>query len=158
MNRRWKLALGILAAIFLVIQLVPYGRDHRNPPTTGRPPWNLPRTEELARRACFDCHSNETKWPFYASIAPISWRVQAHVEEGREHLNFSEFDRPQKNARKTAEELLEGEMPLSDYLWLHPEARLNEEEKRALAGGYRATFPNEDRLKPDYGEDDDETE
>ena len=62
-----------LAALVVLPQLVPYGRDHRNPPITGTPTWDSPRTAELARRACFDCHSHETRWPWYSSLAPLSW-------------------------------------------------------------------------------------
>jgi hypothetical protein len=107
---------------------------------TKEPAWDSPRTRELAVRACFDCHSNETKWPWYASVAPISWRVQDHVDEGREKLNFSEWDRPQEEAEEAAEVVAEGEMPLWDYLLVHAEARLTADEKRALADGLAATL------------------
>ena len=60
---------------FLLIQLVPFGRDHTNPPVVQEPKWDSPATRELAKRACFDCHSNETVWPWYSNIAPVSWLV-----------------------------------------------------------------------------------
>jgi hypothetical protein len=78
------------------IQLVPYGRDHGNPPVTGEPTWDASETRALVKQACFDCHSNETEWPAYASIAPVSWLVQRDVNEGRAVLNFSEWPRPQQ--------------------------------------------------------------
>ena len=88
---RWA---GIGAAAFpfllLAIQFVPYGRAHTNPPVTAEPAWDSAETRELARRACFDCHSNETAWPSYTSISPASWLAQRHVNEGRRELNFSE--------------------------------------------------------------------
>lgn len=135
---RALLSLGIL--VLVAIQFVPYGRNHSNPPVTGRPAWNSAQTEQLARRACFDCHSHETRWPWYSHVAPISWRVQRHVEEGREHFNLSAFDKPQEDAKEAAEMVAEGKMPLRDYALGHPEARLSPEEKVQLIAGLRATF------------------
>lgn len=133
--------LGLLLVLaFVGLQLVPRGRNRTNPPVTGSPTWSSPRVEELARRACFDCHSNETRWPWYAYIAPMSWRIEEHVLTGRSELNFSEFDKPQRHAHEAAEEVEEGKMPLPDYLRLHPEARLDEAEKAELLAGLRATF------------------
>jgi Haem-binding domain len=80
----------------LVIQLVPYGRDHGNASTTSEPIWDSPVTRALAKQACFDCHSNETEWPAYSHIAPASWLVQHDVDEGRAALNFSEWHRPRR--------------------------------------------------------------
>ena len=76
---------------FLLIQLVPFGRDHTNPPVVQEPKWDSPATRELAKRACFDCHSNETVWPWYSNIAPVSWLVANDTYEGRDHLNFSDW-------------------------------------------------------------------
>jgi hypothetical protein len=80
------------AAFFLPIQAVPYGRSHGNPPTTAEPRWDSPLTRELAARACFDCHSNLTSWPWYSNIAPVSWLIQRDVDGGRGSLNFSEWN------------------------------------------------------------------
>jgi mono/diheme cytochrome c family protein len=139
----------VITALFVGIQLVPYGRDHRNPPATGAVAWDSPRTKELAMRACANCHSYETQWPWYASLAPISWRVQNHVDEGREHLNFSTYDQPQRHAHEAAEMVEEGEMPPWDYLLMHPEAKLSPEEKKELVKGLAATFVRQER--PDGG-------
>jgi hypothetical protein len=78
---RW----GLIGAVILLvgIQVIPYGRSHTNPPVTGEPAWDSPKTRELAVRACYDCHSNQTVWPWYSHIAPISWLVQQDVDEGR---------------------------------------------------------------------------
>lgn len=142
---RGAAALGAVAgAAFLGAQLVPYGRDHSNPPITQEPVWDSPRTRELAARACFDCHSNETTWPLYASVAPFSWIVQDHVDEGRYLLNFSEWDRPQREAEEAAEVVAEGEMPLWDYALMHPGARLSAAETRELVAGLRATLGSEE--------------
>jgi hypothetical protein len=136
----WKRILVVLVAVFALIQLVPYGRSHRNPPAGTPPPWDSPLTEELARRACFDCHSNETRWPWYSSVAPLSWRIQRHVDEGREKLNVSAFSAAQEEAGESAESVREGKMPPWDYALAHPEARLSEAEKTALARGLALTF------------------
>lgn len=140
-QRRW-LRRSILALVIalLAIQLVPYGRDHHNPPPVREPEWDRAETRELARRACFDCHSHETRWPWYASVAPVSWLVQRDVDEGRRELNFSRWDRPQKEAHEAAESVEKDEMPLWFYTPLHPEAKLTPAEKDDLARGLQATM------------------
>jgi hypothetical protein len=87
------LVLSIVGVVVLfgLIQLVPYGRDHTNPPVVAEPAWDSPQTRALAVRACFDCHSNETVWPWYSNVAPASWLVQRDVDDGRRRLNWSEW-------------------------------------------------------------------
>jgi mono/diheme cytochrome c family protein len=132
---KWTL-LGF-AALLLVLQLVPYGRDHANP--RGRPvAWDSPRTEELMRGACMDCHSYETEWPWYSNVAPISWLVQNDVDEGRDRLNVSLPGRV--DAEEMIEAIQEGEMPPWQYKPLHAGARLSDSEKQELIRGIRATF------------------
>lgn len=141
-----KVALAIVAPVLLIagMQVVPYGRDHSNPPDGKLVAFDSPATEDLARRACFDCHSNRTKWPWYSNLAPVSWRIQNHVDEGRAKLNFTAFDAANEKMTDAAgdagEEVTKGEMPPSDYLLAHPEARLTAEEKRALVAGLDRTF------------------
>ena len=91
---------GAVAAIALlaVIQLVPYGRDHRNPPVANEPAWDTPRTRVLFVTACRNCHSNETEWPWYASFAPTSWLVYHDVQEGRSQFNVSRRGRGKQEA------------------------------------------------------------
>jgi hypothetical protein len=136
-------AAAALVILLVLLQLVPYGRSHTNPPVTAEPAWDSPRTRELAARACFDCHSNETEWPWYSHIAPVSWLVQHDVDEGREHMNLSEFDRPQDDADEAAEMVAEGEMPPWFYLPLHAHARLSDAEQRELQRGLAATLGGE---------------
>ena len=145
--RRLVLAgAGAAVVVGLGIQAVPYGRAHSNPPVTGEPTWDSPRTEELARRACFDCHSNETVWPWYSNVAPMSWLLTKHVVDGRDELNFSEWGaRRQDEADEAAEAVRDGEMPTWDYLLAHPEARLSASEKRELVDGLVATFGDKKR-------------
>ena len=123
----------LLAAV--LIQLIPYGRNHLNPPSTKEPSWNSPDTRALFRRACFDCHSNQTVWPWYSHIAPVSWLLQNDVNGGRSHLNFTEWDRPQRHAKDVAAEVNPGDMPPWFYLPMHPAARLTAAEKQALVDG-----------------------
>jgi hypothetical protein len=140
-NRKWwsRIGLGVLGTL-LAIQLVPYGRDHGNPPVTGEPTWDAPETRTLAKQACFDCHSNETDWPAYASIAPASWLVQRDVNEGRAVLNFSEWSRPQEEAKEASEAVLEGEMPPAAYRLVHAHARLSTPDRERLAQGLAKTL------------------
>ncbi|GIW35300.1 heme-binding domain-containing protein [Meiothermus sp.] len=126
---------GALALVLLAIQLVPYGRDHRNPPIVAEPPWNSPQTRELFVRACADCHSNQTRWPWYSHIAPVSWLVQRDVEEGRSKLNLSLWGSDKQELDDIPEVIREGSMPPRVYLLTHPEARLSLSEKEALIQG-----------------------
>jgi len=142
---RWWMwgGVGVLTTL-LAIQLVPYGRNHANPPTTGEPTWDSPATRALAKQACFDCHSNETQWPMYAGVAPASWLIQRDVNEGRAILNFSEWPRPQKAAGDAAEEVREGEMPPVAYALMHDHARLTESDRTRLAVGLARTIGSHD--------------
>jgi len=154
------LASGFLGALglMLLIQVVPYGRDHSNPPVTAEPAWDTPATRDLAVRACYDCHSNEVEWPWYSNVAPFSWSVQRHVDEGRDALNFSEMDRRQHEVDEAAETVTEGEMPPFYYTITHPDARLTDAEKRDLADGLGATLEGHSRSSRERGDDDHDDE
>ncbi len=153
-----QVAVGAVA-LGIGLQLVPYGRDHGNPPVRQEPAWDSPRTRELAVAACFDCHSNETEWPWYSNVAPMSWLVQRDVDDGRAALNFSELDVEQDEAEDAAETVLDREMPPRRYLPLHPGARLDAEERQALADGLAATFGDDgDNSGPGSGGDEDNGE
>jgi hypothetical protein len=131
----------ILLALFLLIQLVPFGHDHTNPAVVSEPNWDSPQTRELAKRACFDCHSNETTWPWYSNIAPVSWLLQKDVNEGRSRFNFSDW---QNNYLRDPNEFNRvingGEMPPPQYRLMHPTARLTDAEKQQLLQGLQATI------------------
>ena len=133
MSKKKKLVLA-LAILLLLLQLVPVDRE--NPPITGEV--DAP-AEVLAvlERACYDCHSNETVWPWYTYVAPFSLLAAHDVDEGREYLNFSEWDRLDEEGRRHAreevwEEVEEGEMPLWFYTPLHPEAELTDADRALL--------------------------
>ena len=136
MRRIAKWTIIVLAAGLLLIQLVPYGRDHTNPPGK-RIAWDSPRTEELMRGACMDCHSNETEWPWYSNVAPVSWLVQNDVDGGRREMNLSTGD---AKVDEMIETIQEGSMPPLQYKPLHPGGRLSDQEKQELIRGIRATF------------------
>ena len=143
-RRRWKsiLVIGsvVVIALVLVAQLIPYGRNHTNPPVVREPSWDSSTTRALAERACFDCHSNQTRWPWYSHVAPMSWFVQSHVDEGRGVLNFSDWGRGNSEADEAAETVREREMPPRSYTLLHPEARLTDGEREQLARGLDASL------------------
>lgn len=126
---------GGLALVLLAMQMVPYGRDHHNPSVVAEPLWNSPQTRELFVRACADCHSNQTRWPWYSHIAPVSWLVQHDVEEGRSKLNLSLWGSAKQELDDIPEVIREGSMPPRIYLPTHPQARLSASEKEALIQG-----------------------
>jgi hypothetical protein len=134
------IVLGVGIVLFLLIQVIPYGRDHTNPPVVSEPNWDSQQTRNLAQRACFDCHSNETSWPWYSNIAPISWLVYRDVAEGRQKFNFSEWHSSLIDSGELEEVITEGEMPPFQYLPMHPTARLSATEKTQLINGLSATL------------------
>ena len=135
-----KVLLGAVA-LFVLIQLIPFGHDHTNPPVVAEPVWDSPQTRALFVRACADCHSNETVWPWYSNVAPVSWLVAHDVDEGRENFNTSVWGHQKRNkGYDAAEEVEENDMPPAVYLPTHPEARLSKDEKAQLIAGLKATF------------------
>jgi len=140
--RRWvpRTAFALLAA-FALIQLVPYGRAHGNPPVGSQPRWDGARTQQLFSQACGACHSNLTRWPWYSSVAPVSWLVQHDVDEGRARFNVSRWrQQAQPKAGEVAEAVRSGEMPPLQFRLAHPEARLSSAERAALAAGLERTL------------------
>lgn len=128
-----RAAYGVAAAL-VVAQVVPVSRT--NPPVEAEIVVE-PEVHALLRRACYDCHSHETVWPWYAWVAPVSWLVAHDVNHAREELDFSRFESYEpKKQRKKLEELVEevdeGHMPLWYYVPLHPTARLGDEDRRRL--------------------------
>ncbi len=151
-----KIGIG-LVGLLVLLQLVPYGCSHDNPAVKQEPAWDRPETRALAQRACFDCHSNETVWPWYSHVAPVRFLVAHHVEDGRKHLNFSEWDRPQKHAHEAAEEIEEGEMPMAGYVLLHGEADLSEAEKKQLMASFASMFGKDEHDEHDTPDAPDKT-
>ncbi len=139
------LVRALLAAVgvFGLIQLVPYGRDHTNPAVVAEPTWKGEQTREIFFRACKDCHSNETSWPWYSSVAPVSWLVQNDVDEGRSKFNVSQWGHGKQEADEAAGMIRKGEMPPWFYLPAHPEAKFTDAEKQAFIRGLVDTFGDE---------------
>ena len=137
---RWKLVLRVFAIVFLLIQFIRPDRTNPEfePAMELHEAATVPASvSPLLRAACYDCHSNETVWPWYAHVAPSSWFVAKHVDEGRRHLNFSTWgEYPPSKADHKLEEIIEyvenGEMPLASYTPLHPEAKLSDEDRAAI--------------------------
>ena len=129
-----KWAAVVFVILLLLIQLVPV--DKTNPPIEAE----IPASEEvrtILKRSCYDCHSNETSWPWYSRVAPISWLVAYDVKEGRDELNFSTWNKysaskQNKKLKEIWEEIDEGEMPLWVYLPAHPTAKLSANDKAIL--------------------------
>ncbi len=131
-----KFSLLIIFLILIVIQFVPV--DRTNPPVIKEPDWNSPETRAFAVRACFDCHSNETKWPAYSYVAPVSWLVADDVKDGRKHFNMSDW-KPGKGD-EAAKEVRNGGMPMWQYTLMHSDAKLTDAEKKEFIAGLIATF------------------
>ena len=122
--------VGAALALFLLIQLIPI--DRPAPPITQEPTWSSPEARALVRQSCFQCHSNETEWPWYSYIAPASWLIKFDVAKGRSEFNFSEWDQNPGELDEMIEEIQDGGMPPLQYTLFHPEARLNDQQKQAL--------------------------
>ena len=138
-----RIAAIVIILILIGIQFVPVNKS--NPPVTGeiKAPAEV---MEILRTSCYDCHSNESEWPWYSHIAPVSWLVVDDVNEGREHMNFSEWqsyseEDKAEDIEEIWEEIHEGEMPLWFYLPLHPDARLSEAQKVTIRKWVEAGGP-----------------
>jgi hypothetical protein len=146
-SRRRKIILGVIVVLvggFLVLQILPVHvfqslRIPGNPPVTAEIAWDSQATHDLARMACFDCHSNETVYPWYAQIAPVSWLVRRDINFGRMAMNFSE-DEPDEYDLDDLEGHLYNDMPPRQYTLIHPEANLTDEQRDQLLAGFVATF------------------
>ncbi|MBT8208114.1 MAG: heme-binding domain-containing protein [Acidimicrobiia bacterium] len=134
LRRPLTILFGVLIVGFVAIQFVPV--DRSNPPVTmdvAAPA----EVRSVLRQSCYDCHSNESNWPWYSYVAPVSWLVAKDVREGREHLNFSTWDLQSASERaeiaeEVYEEAADGEMPLPIYLTMHADARLAPDDLRVL--------------------------
>ncbi len=143
-----KKILFILLGLLIIIQF--FGIDRSNPPVEPEMDFlylNAPPVEIglQIKAACYDCHSHETKYPWYTNIAPVSWWIKGHIDEGRENLNFSTWsnyapDRRAHKVEEAMEEVKEGHMPLDSYIWMHPEADLTEADREAMAAWFAELY------------------
>ena len=141
LRTRWVLrGLIVLGVALLAIQLVPYRVS--NPSARNEPPWDSPRTRSLAVAACFDCHSNETKVLAFERVAPLSWWITGHVDNGRAALNFSDFSKHHGDLGDATDTISGGSMPPRYYIWLglHSKAKLSKAQNQQLIDGLRKTY------------------
>jgi len=134
MNRPWLKIIFVLSFLFIIIQFIPV--DKKNPAIVSEIPAPV-EIQKILQRSCYDCHSHQTVWPWYSHVAPVSWLIAHDVKEGRENLNFSVWsDTDQRKQIKIFEEIQEviekKEMPLTTYLWMHPDARLDINDQMIL--------------------------
>jgi Haem-binding domain len=115
-------------------------------------PWPDAASEDVARSSCYSCHSNETDWPFYSYVAPMSWLVRSDVENGRDELNFSDWERDAGEADDAVEAIEDGSMPPDRYTLIHRNASLSDDEREVLVTALLA-MASEDRSGRDGGED-----
>ncbi len=132
--------IGGALVCFLAIQLIPIA--HTNPPVVTQVKWDSPQTQALFMRACGDCHSNQTIWPWYSYVAPVSWLVARDVYDGRRRLDISDMNsgRFGFETGRLTRVIETGSMPPIQYLILHPNASLSASEKQTLISGLQATF------------------
>ena len=135
-----KFLVIVLVFLFLGLQFI---RPARTNPAVDESQTIEARTQttaqakEIFHRSCRDCHSNKTDWPWYTNVAPLSWWITDHVNEGRQKLNLSEWakldrDRQDKKLRQICDQVEDGGMPLSSYLPMHPKAKLSDQDKKTL--------------------------
>lgn len=132
------LVLGTLVVVFVLIQFVPYGRDHTNPPVTAPFHWTSAQARVIAQRSCYDCHSNKTKWWWAVEIAPFSWLAQHDIAGGRARVDFSQW-----NGALTDQGLkyaLGHGMPPLQFTLLHPGAKLSATERQQLIAGFQQSL------------------
>lgn len=158
----FKRILLVLLLAFVVMQF--FRIDKTNPPVVEADDFisitqPSAEVEKILRTACYDCHSNETVYPWYSNIAPVSWMLEDHIEEGREHLNFSKwgtFELKKQNHKldECAEEVEEGEMPLNSYTWTHGDASLSDKQKKTLADWFESCMVAPGQTDPQEEEHD----
>jgi hypothetical protein len=125
-------------ALFALIQLVPI--DRVNPPTSLEPKWSTPEARALAKEHCFQCHSNETEWPWYSYVAPASWLIKWDVVNGRDKFNFSEWDKHPGELDEMIGEIQDGGMPPLQYTLFHPNSKLDTQQKQTLIDALTASL------------------
>jgi hypothetical protein len=140
MGKLFKWIVIVVGCLFVLIQFVRPART--NPAidesqTIAARMQLTPEVKDILDRSCRDCHSNQTVWPWYTNVAPVSWWLSSHVNEGRQNLNLSEWgklapDRQERKLRQICDEVSDGVMPLSSYLPMHPKAKLSEQDKKTL--------------------------
>ncbi len=138
-----------LIILLLLLQFIRIERDNPSVDPDQDAMLLLQAPAEIAsmiRRACYDCHSHHSVYPWYTHLAPISFWIKRHINKGRQHLNFSTWgaysrERAHHKLEECYEEVLEGHMPLPSYIWMHQEAKLTPAERRDLAEWFQHKMP-----------------
>ena len=137
----WGMILTGLVVILVLLQFVRFfvpAFKLDNPPVTNAVQWDSAQTQQTWATTCGDCHSNETRYPWYSYVAPVGWLVAVDVHEGRQYLNISTGHRVELH--EMLETIQEGEMPPQQYFVTHPNAKLTADQRQAFIEGLRATF------------------
>ena len=129
--------LGIIVLVFVIFQFIPYGKEKTNPKVDKALEIKAPENVmKLFKRSCYDCHSNETKWPWWSYVAPASWSISDDVKGGRAALNFSIWKKysPKKQQQEKIDiyRTVAGPMPLPQYTWLHKHTKLTKDEIKTI--------------------------
>ena len=143
MKTVWKVVKWLLISLICLFILIQLKRPARTNPAVDESQTieahvqMTPQAKDIFDRSCRDCHSNKTEWPWYTNVAPVSWWITDHVNQGRNNLNLSEWgkldkDKQDKKLRQICDEVDDGAMPLSSYLPMHPKANLSEQDKKTL--------------------------
>jgi len=131
-----KKLLITLTLVFIGIQFIPMNVPADLPVKDGDPLTAPEKIQAILKRSCFDCHSSHTKFPWYSSVAPVSWFTKYHVKEGREHMNFSTWnsysDEKKLKYLQKIPKAIKSKMPLPSYLIIHKEAKLSDADKKAI--------------------------
>ncbi len=125
--------LGIIVLVFVIFQFIPYGKEKTNPKVDKTLEVKVPENVmKLFKKSCYDCHSNETKWPWWSYVAPASWSISDDVKGGRKALNFSIWNsytpKKQEKLKKEIYRTVAGPMPLPQYTWVHKNAKLSKND------------------------------
>ena len=149
-----KILLVLLAALIVIQFIHPKKNKNEGPqPNYIGNNYNIPEdVKTILAKACNDCHSNNTRYPWYATLQPVHWWLEKHVKDGKKHINYDEYtNRPLRyqyhKMEETIEMVKEGEMPLNSYTWTHKDAKLTDEEKSKLTGWAQSVM---DTMKARY--------
>lgn len=146
--RTFSLGLIVgLVILFVFLAMQASAKNRNNPPVLSEPVWDSLETRALAKRACFDCHSNETQWPLYSALPVVGGLLEKHVIDARKELNFSDWNGREQESEEAAEKVFEpmhyaenDPFPQPPYSLFHPKARLSQTERERLANGLVASL------------------
>lgn len=125
---------------FLLIQIIPFGHIRTNPPIVSEPNWSSQQARAVVKQHCFQCHSNETNWTWYANIAPGSWLIAMDVIEGRNAFNFSDWQNNPGRLKEMVRKVQKGDMPPIQYWIFHPQERMSDQQKQEVISALQSSI------------------